>query len=212
MRSSDPTNCPIQVGSLTAGETRCAVTKSPGGESAAWQMTRSQPGRRGKDAGRRKTNDRRHRKGEPASIADRAGVIGRRSSVLWEKPAIIREENGREHLMTRRCKRRRHALKVSSSNWGGSVRFRQEEWLRRFEGVVPVNNQGCQGRRSPKCPGMKERLGISPGITRKAESRGEAVQRVGDGHSSRNDKDNITLFMRRAISSGMLPKECGGLV
>jgi hypothetical protein len=177
MRSSDPANCPIQVGSLTAGRTRCAVTKPPEGKSTAGWITRSQSWRRGKDVGRRKTNDRRHRKGEPASIADRAGVIGRRSSVRWEKPATIREENGHEHLMARRCKRRRHALKVSSSNWGGSVRFRS---------------------------------GISCGITRKAESRGEAVQSVGDGHSSRDGKDNRTLPMRRAISSGMLPKECGG--
>jgi hypothetical protein len=210
MRSSGPTNCPIQVGSLTAGRTRCAVTKSPGGESAAGRTTRSQPGRRGKDAGRRKTNYRRHRKGEPAGIADRAGDFGRRSSVLREKPVTIREETGREHLMARRCKRWWHALKVSQSNWGGSARFRQEEGLRRFEGVVPVNNQEHGGRRSPKCSGTEERLGISSGIRRKAESRSEAVQRVGDGHSSRDDKDNITLSMRRAISLGMFPEESGG--
>jgi hypothetical protein len=210
MRSSDPTNYPIQVGSLTAGRTRGAVTKSPGGEFVERQMTRSQPGRQGKDAGRRKTNDCRHRKGKPASIADRAGDIGRRSHVRREKPATIREGNGYEHLMARRCKRRWHATKVSQSNWGDSVRFRQEEGLRRFEGVVPANNQEHRGRRSPRCSGTRERLGISFGIRRKVESRGKAVQRVGDGHSSWDDKDNITLSMQRAISLGTFPKESGG--
>ena len=79
MKRTDPTNYPIQVGSLTTGacgniRSQCAVTKSPEGEFARYeQTTRSQPERRGKDTGCRITNDCRHRKGKPAGIADKAG-------------------------------------------------------------------------------------------------------------------------------------------
>ena len=89
------------------------------------RWTRSQSERRGKDTGRRQTNVRRHRKGEPASITDRAGDFGSRPFVQWGKAATIREENGNAHLMARRCKRRRHVLEVPSSNWGGPVQFRR---------------------------------------------------------------------------------------
>ena len=129
--------------------TRCAVTKPTEGKFACYgglwpvpkaltgngekqiaghlrqgeQMTRSQSERQGKDTGRRETNVHRHRKGEPAEIADRAGDFGRRPAVLSGKPAIVREENGQMHLMTRRCKRRWHVLKVTLSNWGDPAWF-----------------------------------------------------------------------------------------
>jgi hypothetical protein len=41
---------------------------------------------------------------------------------------------------------------------------------------------------------------ISEGIRWNAESLSDGMQEVGDGYSSENDKDNITLSMQRAIS------------
>lgn len=206
MKRADPTNYPFQVGSLTAEtcgniRTRCAVTKPSEGKSACdgglWpapkaltgngeiqiaghlrqgqQMTRSQSERQGKDTGRRETNVRRHRKGEPSVITDRDGDFGRRFSVRWKKPEIIREENGNMHLMTRRCKRRWHVLKVPLSNWGDPAWF-------------------CKR--------------ISCDIMRKAESHNEAIQGVGDGQSSGNIWREQNFRERRAISLGILPKEC----
>ena len=136
---------------------------------------------RGKFAGRRMTNDRRHRKGNPTSIAGRVGISGRRASVLWAKPVIVEEENGNEHSTNRRCKRRRHVKRVSSSNWGGPTRF---------IGTFPM---------------------ISCGTRRKAESRGEVEKGVGDGHSSEEGVGQHNPAERRAISLRMLLTECGDL-
>lgn len=127
LKRNDPANCPFQAGSQTAERTRSAATNSPEGKPVKTQGTRSQSVWGGESSGRRQTKDRRHRKGDLAVIADRARYFGRRSSVLWEKSAIIGVENGYEHPMTRRCKRSRHELIVSSGNWGGPARFRYLE-------------------------------------------------------------------------------------
>lgn len=135
---------------------------------------------RGKFAGRRMTNDRRHRKSSPTSIAGRVGFdSGRRASVLWAKPVIVEEENGNEHSTNRRCKRRRHVKRVSSSNWGGPTRF---------IGTFPM---------------------ISCGIRRKAEGRSDVDAGVGDGHSSKEGGGQHNPAERRAISLRMLLTECG---
>lgn len=115
----------LTVGAHGNMRARRTVTKPPEGKSACYgglwpvpkaltgngekqiaghlrqdkQMTRSQSGGQGKDAGRRITNVRRRRKSEPARITDRDGDCGRLSPVRWEKSANIREENGRMHLM-----------------------------------------------------------------------------------------------------------------
>lgn len=207
MKSADPTNYPIQVGSLTAGacgniRSQCAVTKSPEGKFVCYeQMTRSQSERQGKDIGCSKANDCRHRKGEPASMTDRAGDFGRLSFVLWEKPAIIREENGYEHLMTRRCKRRRHVLRVHLSNWGEPVCFQKRDRVLTKKGVVPdENNQDYQECRSSWWSGINERLGINHSIRRNAESCGKGIQEVGDDHSSEDSKDTITLLSEGSLA------------
>ena len=135
---------------------------------------------RGKFAGRRMTNDRRHRKGNPTSIAGRVGISGRRASVQWVKPVTAEEENGNEHSAVRRCKRRRHVKRVSSSNWGGPIRSDGEFSL------------------------------VSCGIRRNAESRDDAEKGVGDGHSSEEGVGQHNPAERRAISLRMLLTECGG--
>ena len=116
--------------------------------------TRSQSWRRGRRAGRRITNDRKHREVYPTSIADRVGAPEGRAFVRWVKPVTAREENGDAHLAAGRCKRRRHVWKVPSSNWGDPNRPR---------GVVSR---------------------VVGGIRRNAESRGDTGSGVGDGHSS----------------------------
>ena len=143
------------------------------------RWTCNQSERRGKFAGRRMTNDRRHRKGDPTSIAGRVGISGWRTSVLWVKPDTAEEENGNEHSAARRCKRRRHVKRVSSSNWGGPTRF---------IGAFPM---------------------ISCGTRRNAESRSDVDAGVGDGHSSEEGVGQHNPVERRAISLRMLLTKSG---
>jgi len=142
-------------------------------------VTRGQSWRRGRHAGRRITNDRKHRKAYPAGIADRVGNPEGRAFVRWAKSDTAREENGEMHLAAGRCKRRRHVWTVSSSNWGDPYRPR---------GAFPR---------------------VVGSIRRNAESCGDTGSGVGDGHSSEDGRDNITHPERRAISLRMLSKECG---
>ena len=217
MKRCDPANYSFHAGSLTAGESRRAVTKSPDGKPCLYlgEGTHSQSEWQGNDAGRRITNVRRHRKGNPASITGRAGNFGlRRPCVRCGKSDIAGEENGYEHPATRRCKRRWHVSKVSSSNWGESALFRHKAkgtgTIQGLPCAEALNNHECEGWRSPSRSEKKERLGIIEGIRRKAEIPRDAVQRVGDGHSSLDGKDNITLPMRRAISATAFSKKQGG--
>ncbi len=205
VKSPGSANCSFHAYSLTAGErgdarTGCAVTKSRERKPAIHGESRTAPqaltgngekqiaghlkmeqqgpgnqsGRRDKSTGRRQTNDRKHRKGNPTEITGRVGHFGvRRPSVRCGKPDIIKEENGQMHLMTRRCKRRRHVRKDSLSTWGEPVWSRQR---------------------------------VSESIRRKAEIWNNAMQGVGDGNSSKDDKDNITLSMQRAVSLRKCPK------
>ena len=215
MTRKDPANCPIRAGSLTAVPRmaeRSAVTKSQEGKSPEKGMTRSQPKRQDEDTGRRKTNDRRHRKGELAAIADRASEqLGGRSPVRWEKSDITWEVDGREHQVTRRCKRRRHVLNDSLSNWGGPARFRQRSGVKTTRWVDPFNQPSALAEASLPRTGTRGCLGISCGIKQTAESRGEVLQGIGDAHSSADDKDNITLSERRGISLRKRTMERGGL-
>jgi len=144
------------------------------------RWTRNQSERRGKFAGRRQTNDRRHRESAPTFIAGRVGISGGRTYVRWVKPVTAEEENGNEHSVARRCKRRRHVKRVSSSNWGGPTRF---------IGTIPM---------------------ISCGIRRKAESHSDVEKGVGDGHSSEEGVGQHNPAERRAISLRVLLKESGG--
>ena len=192
----------LTAGERGDARTGCAVTKSterkPPTQGGLWPVpkallgneeqqiagrlnvdregTGNQSGRRGEHAGRRLTNVRRHRKGEPTIIAGRVGCIRlRRPSVRCGKSDIIGEENGREHPMSRRCKRRWHAWKDSLSTWG------EPAWF-------PFSD------------------GISRRIRRNAEIEGDATQEVGDGHSSEDGEDNTTSPMRRAISLRTCPR------
>lgn len=137
LKCADPANFPFRAGSLTTGaggDAPCqsVVTKSREGEFRESGATRSQSERRGKDTGRRKTNDRRHRKGDPAVVADRAGYFRvRRASVLCAKSAEHREASGSEHLCARRCKRRRHVSKAIGCNWGDPIPFQSNTELKR---------------------------------------------------------------------------------
>ena len=215
MKGIDPANCPIRAGSLAAGRTRSAATKPPEGNHrtrlAGWNDgTRSQPERRGEQAGRRQTNDRRHRKGKLASIADRARYIGRRSSVRREKPDTMGEATGREHSMARRCKRQRHAWKTPWCNWGEPAEFRQGNRAMTMRGVGPYQQPRESRLAFTRFSGKEERLGISGCIKRQAESRRHALRGVGDAHSSEDEQGSINCSERRGISLEMLLVGNGG--
>ena len=205
MKRTDPANSPIQAGSQTTGERgnasyRSVVTKSREGNGQTGR-TRNQSEGLGKTAGCRPTNDCKHRKGKPSSITDRDGKFGSRASVRWAKVAVMGEETGEMHPMSRRCKRRRHAERVFISNWGDPVGFREREGVETIERAhTTKRSQGSHGNCSPRLSGKREQLRISRGIRRKAESQGDVLQGVGGGYSSNDGKDNITFPERRATS------------
>ena len=91
-----------------------------------------------------------------------------------------RKKNGNEHSTNRRCKRRRHVKKVSSSNWGGPTRS-----------VGTVSTVSCGARRNVQC-------------------HGDVEAGVGEGHSSKEGGGQHNPVERRAISLRMLFKESEG--
>jgi hypothetical protein len=207
MKGSDPTNCPFQVGSQTAEHesARSAVTKSREGKSALG-LPGSSGGLGVSQSGEAKTQAVGKRttvgivKVSRQKLLIEPVIFGRRSPVRWEKSAIIKVASGRKHLMTRRCKRRRHESRVSWSNWGGPARFRQRSGVKTIRWVDPFNQPSALAEASLPRTGTSGCLGISLGIRRNAESRGKVLQGVGDAHSSVDGKDNITLSERRGIS------------
>lgn len=181
VQRTTPVNCSLQTGSLTAEPkmARSAVTTSPVGNSrvglpaSKGGLVVSQGGKaRAQAVGKRTTVSivNVNWQGlltEPASL-------GSRSSVRWEKVAIIGVASGQTHPVTRRCKRRRHVSRVSRSNWGEPASFLSSD-------------------------------GISCGPRRNAESCSDAVQGVGDAHSSEDRRASKTRWERRGISRSVQP-------
>lgn len=206
MKCPGHTNFPFRVCSQSAGYCsnvfiRSAETKSRAG-NLLLEETRSQPEWRGKDSGRRQTNDRKHRKGNPSvRVVDRDGNFRfRRATVRLAKSVNIEEESGNAHSIWRRCKRRRHESTVFDSNWGDPVSFQYIERSKTFEGLNRLINL-VTGVSYPLA--VTEGSGyvrISSDIRRKVESLNDVSQEVGDGHSSVDGEDNITSLERRAIS------------
>lgn len=205
MKRTDPMNYPIHIGSLSTGERsnvscRSVLTKSREGK-ALLEPTRHQSERRSKSAGCRKTNACKHRNGEPSLIADRDGKFGSRATVRLVKAAVVGEAIGNMHPTSRRCKRRRHAEKVFGCNWGDPVVFCTEGVKTTRVGACTVNlSQGIHGVCSPRLSGKQEQMQIIRGIRRNAESLGDVLQGVGDGHSSDEGAEEHKLAERRAIS------------
>ena len=206
MKCPGHTNFPFRVCSLSAGYCsnvfiRSAETKSRAG-NLLLEETRSQPEWRGKDSGRRQTNVRKHRKGNPSvRVVDRDGNFRfRRATVRLAKSVNIEEESGNAHSIWRRCKRRRHESTVFDSNWGDPVSFQNIiglKILNRLSRLIKL----VDGSSYP--PASTEESGyvrISSAIRRKVERLSDVTQEVGDGHSSVDGEDNITSLERRAIS------------
>ena len=206
MKRPGHTNFPFRVCSLSTGFSsnvylRSVETKSRAGK-ALFERTRSQSEWRGNDSGRRQTNDRKHRKGNPSvSIIDRDGYNRfRRASVLWAKSVNIEEESGSMHSIWRRCKRRRHESTVSDSNWGDPVSFQNIiglKILNRLSRLIKLVDHISYPHVSTEGSGY---VRISSAIRRKVERLNDVSQEVGDGHSSFDGEDNITSFERRTIS------------
>jgi hypothetical protein len=216
MKRAKHTNFPFHVCSLTTvicrEAERSVVTKSCEGnrtsQNGGFSGTRNQSEWQGKGAGRRKTNICRHRKGEPAIITDRAGCIwDRRSCVLCGKSEEMREESGKEHLIAQRCKRRRHVLKVTENNWGEPVLYlRQGNYVVKTISRVATDKTNNLNIIKPDPDGiqsMREQVRGYMNIRWNAESSYIKTQEVGDGHSSEDGRDRITLSEQRAISLNM---------
>ena len=135
------------------------------------QATRSQSERQGKRAGRRTTNDRKHRKVTPG------GYSGQSRG---------RFRVARTCSMDEACyawgRRWEDAPMRPGGVKGGGMRGKSRH-VNSGE-----NLQGSAGRR------------IRAGIRRIVESRAEALQGVGDGHSTEDLRDTKTFREGRAIS------------
>lgn len=213
MKSSDPINSPIRIGSLTTDEGgnvpfRSVVTKSPEGKSL-YDWTRNQSEGQGKSAGRRITNACKHRKGEPLFITGRSGYFGNRASVRWAKVVVMWEETGELHHMSQRCKRRRHVEKVSVGNWGGPVGFQTNGVTTNNWVHTVTKDQMSLGFCCRNSSQVKEQMRISRSIRRNAESGGEALQEVGGGHSSEEGAGNITTLSEGPLVCEVFSKRYG---
>ena len=206
MKRPGHTNFPFRVCSQSTGccsdvFIRSVETKSRAG-NALFERTRSQSEWRGKDSGRRQTNDRKHRKGKPSvSIVDRdVNFRFRRATVRLAKSVNIEEESGNVHSIWRRCKRRRHESTVFDSNWGDPVSFQNingPKILSRLSRLIKLVDRISYPHASTEESGY---VRISSAIRRKVERLNDVIQEVGDGHSSVDGEDNITSLERRAIS------------
>jgi len=137
----------------------------------SYRATRSQSERLGKRAGRRKTNDCKHRKVTP-------------SSCCWQSW-------GRRGV-------------ASLCSMGEACHLRASKWEDAPAGPTGVKGDGMCGKIRDVNSGESlhgSALGrIRIGISDHGESRPDAVQEVGDGHSTCDPKDNITFGEERAIS------------
>ena len=199
MKGTAPVSFPIQTGSLTAERTRSAVTKSPDGKpSIEGRLQASPSGEANKQAVGRRT---------ATSIvkSTTAVITGRAVEDRAASPCSMGEacySRGSEMGATRearRCKRRRHARKVDSSNWGGPARFRVNRG-KTIKRVDPLPQPRATTVTSPYRSGSSRCQRIRGGIRSKAESRRDAVPGVGDARSSEDHGDSKTLWERRGIS------------
>ena len=169
LKCTTPVNCSLQTGSLTAEPkmVRSAVTKSPAGNfpvglpASREELVVSQGGEAKTQAVGKRTS---------ASIVKvtwqtlltEPGILGSRSSVRWEKAAIIGVASGQTHPVTRRCKRRRHVTRVSRSNWGEPARSSRQRGV----------SDGA--RRNAECRGN---AGQGVGDAHSSEERRDSITR-----------------------------------
>ena len=107
------------------------------------------------------------------------GILGSRSSVRWEKAAIIGVASGQTHSMTRRCKRRRHVTRASRSNWGGPPRSSSADGvrpgIRRHAQSLPNAVSGVGDAHSSEEPRDNKTRGERRGISLKMTSNEERL-------------------------------------
>ena len=148
--------------------------------------TRSQSERQGKRAGRRMTNDRKHRKGCHGNYS-------------WQSRGDSRGEplfDGRS-LTTVGKKMGRSTRSLDGVKGDGMRgRSRLEKSGEDLQGPVAYISE------LPNSERRWVRIGISP----KSEIHSNVLQGVGDGHSTENLRDNKTRREERAISLGCLPE------
>lgn len=201
--SSNPANFPVQAGSLTcaphpARGGECEVTKPRDGKLAwhggLWPVPKALPGngerdhrtpkpgergtpsqseRRGKSAGCRKTNVRKHRKVCPGGDSWQSRVDSRGEPLFDGRslPAMGKKLGRRTHGLDGVKGGDTHGRNrgaKSGESLSGSVHKTDKEWYK------------------PR-----------------GEIHANARQEVGDGHSSDDGGDNITPSERRAISLDM---------
>jgi len=119
----------------------------------------------------------------------------------------MREENGKSHLIAQRYKRRRHVLKATENNWGEPVLFRRtsNNVVKTISRVATdkTNNLNLFKPDPEEIQSTREQVRGYVSIRCNAESSYTKTQEVGDGHSSADGRDRITLSEQRAISRNM---------
>ena len=204
MKGFAPVSYPDSTGSLTAERTRSAVTKPPERKSCRWLasdtggLVVSPSGKANPQAAGKRTTVSIV-KSALAGIADRAGELRVASLYSIGEANTRGEDNGKRTHGTRRCKRWRHVDTVNSSNWGGPARFRRRRGMTKHW-VDPIPQPGTTTMTSSWRSPVKRRQRISGGIRTTSESRGDAVQGVGDARSSDDHRDSKTRWERRGIS------------
>jgi hypothetical protein len=199
MKGTAPVNFPFWTGSQAAGRTRSAVTKSrERNPSIEGELRVSQSGEANSQAAGKRTAVSIV-KSTLADIADRASEKRVASPCSMGEAYYSRGSEVGATRETRRCKRRRHVGSGNASNWGGPARFRVNRG-KTTKRVDPLPQPRASTATSPWRSGKSRCHRIRGGIRPKAESRRDAVQGVGDAHSSEDHGDSKTSWERRGIS------------
>lgn len=174
------------------------MTKSPDGKSSIKGRLQASPSGEANEQAVGKRTAISIVKSTTADIAGRA-VEDRAASPcsMGEACHSRGSEMGRTRE-ARRCKRRRHARKTPSSIWGDPDRFRMKR-SKTIRGLLRNLNQLRHGG-VPVAKPAKRRRRNRGGIRSKTESRRDACQGVGDGHSTEEPTDTITGGEGRVIS------------
>lgn len=188
------------------------------------QGTGNQSERQDKSTGSRQTNVRKHRKGESTEITGRVEKIWvRRPSVQYGKSDIIKEENEQMHLMTQRCKRRRHVRKESLSVWGepvwsrqrvnASIRRNAESLSNAIQGVGD-GNSSWDGKDNKTLPMQRTiSLGTCSKIRRGQKMNAEKASTHPQKQARVNQRTiclSANAWKSESESGGMLKKESQG--
>lgn len=187
LKGTTPVNCSLQTGSLTAEPrtARSAVTKSPVGNSPVGSPT-SRRGLVVSPSGEAKT--------QAVGKRTTAGIVKVIRQALLTEPGNLGSRSS--------VRWEKAAIGGVASGHTHPLTRRCKRW--RHVSRVRRSNWGRPAR-------FPWRHGITGGARRNAEGRGEAVQGIGDAHSSEDQRESTTRWERRGISRSALTVAGGDL-